>query len=474
MRGRRDPGSRAAAGVLAVLAVAGTLVLPAAQASAVESACPPPRCSEHSITLGRFPFRFNVLLPPGYDADARRYPVLYLFSGGAGGHGFYQDRWAWLLGTDLVDWTASLPANRQAIVVLPDHGAVFDSLDGTMRWETFHIRHLIPYVDANFRTIPDRAYRAIAGLSLGGYGAMHHAARHPDLFAAAGSFSGAPLHLGDPRWVALAQTMMVGLATVCPAYAGGDDPWLCGGYDPAPGSPIGPLGSYATHEVWWRGNDATELAGNLGGVEIFAGAGNGVPCDAEDARVLAAGGRTEDGEIVYSHLESGAEPQLRDFSAALTRAGVPHTTHVRSCGIHSWRYFWRDLAAFWPRMFAAFGSPPPASFDHRAVEAAFEGWGWRFEADPHRAAEFLDVANASCSGLGLRGSGRTTVTTARCFRPGARVLVDGVPHRADASGRVRFGVDLGPAHPHQQFTPAAHALEAAGGYWRSHRVRLRG
>ena len=62
---------------------------------------------------------------------------------------------------------------------------------GPPKWETYHVGQLIPYVDAHYPTVAARGGRAIAGLCMGGFGAMSYAARHPDLFVAAASFSGA-------------------------------------------------------------------------------------------------------------------------------------------------------------------------------------------------------------------------------------------------------------------------------------------
>src|SRR5206468_9699510 len=62
---------------------------------------------------------------------------------------------------------------------------------GPPKWETFTIGELVPWVDATYRTSARRAGRAIAGLSMGGFSAMSYAVRHPDLFAAASSYSGA-------------------------------------------------------------------------------------------------------------------------------------------------------------------------------------------------------------------------------------------------------------------------------------------
>jgi len=82
---------------------------------------------------------------------------------------------------------------------------------GPSQWETFHITQLIPYIDSVFRTNSTKAQRAIAGISEGGFGAMSYAARHPGLFAAGASFSGAPdidrdVALRIPATVVIEQT----------------------------------------------------------------------------------------------------------------------------------------------------------------------------------------------------------------------------------------------------------------------------
>jgi pimeloyl-ACP methyl ester carboxylesterase len=84
------------------------------------------------------------------------------------------------------------------IVVMPDGGAMgwyTDWYAGDRpvqpRWETYHVGELVPWIDATYRTIAARRGRAIAGLSMGGFGALSYAARHPGTFAAAASFSGA-------------------------------------------------------------------------------------------------------------------------------------------------------------------------------------------------------------------------------------------------------------------------------------------
>jgi hypothetical protein len=131
----------------------------------------------------------RVLLPGGYASSGeRRYPVLYLL------HGSVDDYRSWTDKGDAEHLTAGLPM----IVVMPDAGSggfysdwYNNGAGGPPEWETYHVRELIPWIDAHYRTIASRAGRATAGLSMGGFGAMTYPSRHSDLFVAAASFSGA-------------------------------------------------------------------------------------------------------------------------------------------------------------------------------------------------------------------------------------------------------------------------------------------
>lgn len=127
---------------------------------------------------------FNVLLPADYSSSLRRYPVLYLL------HGYGDNHTTWSTWTNLSGYAA----NREMIVVMPDGSRSFfinSAANPEARFEDFIIAELIPYVDSQFRTIPLRRARAIAGNSMGGYGAMILGLKHPGMFAAIGSFSGA-------------------------------------------------------------------------------------------------------------------------------------------------------------------------------------------------------------------------------------------------------------------------------------------
>lgn len=114
-----------------------------------------------------------------------RYPVVYLLNG-------YDGNYA--------QWTKTAPQlaktadDLKMIFVYPDGGKnswYFDSpLDSSMQYESYIIKEVVPYVDANFPTKANPKSRAITGLSMGGHGGLYLAIRHSDVFGAAGSTSG--------------------------------------------------------------------------------------------------------------------------------------------------------------------------------------------------------------------------------------------------------------------------------------------
>ncbi|WP_419999121.1 alpha/beta hydrolase [Streptomyces boninensis] len=135
------------------------------------------------------PVRVRVYLPSGYTPSAD-YPVLFLLHGGA---------------TDYLQWSTSgdikktvADAGFKGIVVMPEGGksGFYNDWRGhtygnfAPLWETFHIKQLVPWVDANFGTSGTKSGRAIAGVSMGGYGALKYAAQYGTLFSAVGDLSG--------------------------------------------------------------------------------------------------------------------------------------------------------------------------------------------------------------------------------------------------------------------------------------------
>lgn len=130
---------------------------------------------------------YSVVLPPEYhaaEARAKRFPVLYLLHGLTG---HYSD---WLSKSKLADHAA----RYQFIVVTPEgnNGWYTDSnVAPTDKYETYIIKELIPEVEKRFRAVASREGRAVAGLSMGGYGALKFGLKHPEMFALAASLSGA-------------------------------------------------------------------------------------------------------------------------------------------------------------------------------------------------------------------------------------------------------------------------------------------
>lgn len=128
---------------------------------------------------------YRVIVPPDYETDKTQgFAVIYLLHGLTG----HFDNWADK--TKLKEYAA----NYQFIIVMPegDNGWYSDSASAPDdRYESYIARELIPEIDKNFRTLPDRNHRMIAGLSMGGYGSIKFGLKYPQMFALVGSFSGA-------------------------------------------------------------------------------------------------------------------------------------------------------------------------------------------------------------------------------------------------------------------------------------------
>lgn len=123
----------------------------------------------------------SAIVPEGMPGP---FPVLYLL------HGLSDDSTTWVRRTNIERYVESLPI----IVVMPDGGRGWytDSASvSTAAFETFIVRDLVRFVDTALNTVPERKGRAICGQSMGGFGAFKIALKHPDLFCAAASMSGA-------------------------------------------------------------------------------------------------------------------------------------------------------------------------------------------------------------------------------------------------------------------------------------------
>jgi putative tributyrin esterase len=144
-----------------------------------------------SVSLGSGQIA-TILLPTTYAQSSRRYPVLYLLHGGGQDHLAFATR----------SWFRPL-ASREMIVVTPSVGDswyVNSVADPKAKYEDFVVKDLVEYVDSRYRTVASREGRAVAGVSMGAWGAMLLGLKHPQLFGAIGAFS-APFGISrqDPK-----------------------------------------------------------------------------------------------------------------------------------------------------------------------------------------------------------------------------------------------------------------------------------
>ncbi len=262
------------------------------------------------------PVQVRLLLPAGFTegsvakgaSDA--YPVLYLLHGGGGE---YTD---WTTNTHVEAWTA--PTNL--LVVMP--GAASSAVDGWYtdwqgngaagrpQWETFHLDELSQLLERNWHAGPDRA---VAGLSLGGYGSIIYAERNPGFFKAAASYSGvldvtAYLQHEPDRYAA--------------------DIW-------------GDDGS--GHPTLADTNPINDVAA-LDGTDLYISFGNGEP------------GPLDPPNTDYDELEAWVGEGDESFLGALDAAGVPATVDDYGPGTHSWNYWDRELRSSLPLLMNAVGA----------------------------------------------------------------------------------------------------------------------
>jgi S-formylglutathione hydrolase FrmB len=375
------------------------------------------------------PANVRVLLPSGYAAHPhRRYPVLYLLHGTSG---------------RAADWTTlggaeATTAGKPLIVVMPDIGLDGDGggwctnwPDGMYRWETFHIDQLVPWVDANLRTIRARGSRAIAGLSQGGFCSMSYAARHPDLFGVALSYSGAP----DIAYDSAAQLLVTPVINATETFL-----------DQVPPNSI--FGSRLDNEINWAAHDPTTLAGNLRDTRMMLFTGNGQPGPFDHGVNVGA-----------DAIEAGVHELTMLFHNRLKTLGIPSFYDDYGKGTHSWPYWARDLKQSIGPLMADFAKPVtvPGAVSYKSADQSYSIYGWTVAM--HRAVrEFSALSDASRGGFTLYGSGSATVTTPPTLKPGRLYTVSITSMTGTRSLRLRparrmltLAVPLGPSNTVQEY-----------------------
>ncbi|MGH9702720.1 MAG: alpha/beta hydrolase, partial [Candidatus Acidiferrales bacterium] len=238
--------------------------------------------------------RYCALLPPSYDTGkSSHYPVLYYLHGLGENEQMFVSSDGWQLIEDLRDQGKI----GEFLIVTPDADRTFyiNSREGRTRYEDFFIREFLPYIERRYRIQPGRAHRGIAGISMGGYGALRFAFRYPQLFSSVSVHSPALLEkfpaiaVSNPRHSQVVR--MMGTAF---------------------GSPPDP--------AYWDRNTPFALArtSRPSGLKIY------LDCGTED--------------------EYGFNAGAQQFHDLLSARGIPHEFHLYPGG-HDWQYFASHLPA---------------------------------------------------------------------------------------------------------------------------------
>jgi alpha-glucoside transport system permease protein len=338
-RRRPQPGRHAGTAVTLALLTAGMAACTPSQAP--QAVGPPdrparvvatqvlgPRVRDLTVdspALGRSA-KVRLLLPRRFQAQPnRRWPVLWLL------HGCCDTYQSWTRSTDVEE----LAGLADVLVVMPEAGEVGFYSDwygrgqgGPSRWETFHLTELRQLLERDWRA---GNRRVVAGLSMGGLGAMAYAARHPGMFRAAASYSGL-LHTryqGDP---------LPGPRMIQDLLRQFDE------------DPDALWGDPRRHGDLWAAHNPYDLAPRLRGVGLFVSVGNGQPGP------LDGPGTNRQ----LQQFEQALYPQNLAFVERLGQLGIPVRFDDYGPGIHNWPYWQRELHRSLPLLLGALQRPAAA------------------------------------------------------------------------------------------------------------------
>ena len=251
---------------------------------------------------------YCVLLPPSYDTDkTRRYPVLYFLHG----LGDNEQMFVHSGGMNLVEDLWENHSIGEFLIVTPQGGTSFyiNSQDGQRRYEDFLLQEFLPEMEKRYRAETGRGTRGVAGISMGGYGALHLAFRHPQLFAAVAVHSAALLSK-LPSVQAQQSPQIAGLERI-----------LANAF----GSPF--------NAAYWNQNDPLRIVrtANLAGLKIY------FDCGSADDYGFEVGAEALDKQLTLRH--------------------VPHEFHLYPGG-HDWEYFAEHLPESLKSASKSLGSSP--------------------------------------------------------------------------------------------------------------------
>ena len=324
-----------------------------------------------TVTEGPRPLYCYVRLPDGYDQyKGRRYPVLWLLHGANG---------------DATRWNLDDFAGLNAILVMPE-GGVFgmytdwynDGAFGTPQWATYQLDYVRDEIHKRFRILPERRWHAIAGISMGGQGALRFASLLPGYFGSVAGWSPAFANTQAPEAV-------FGI----PAVTGYAYEAIFGPAD----------GAYAT------GMSPFALAANMEHTRVYLLSGDGNNCPGDPMTA------TFDLDVI---TEKAIRHQQAPYAAELRAAGADVTTR-EPCGVHTFGVWTRaiaDVRATWG--FFAPVAESPRQWTYRTAALSGEMWGldFSFAEHPTELAEFTRDGTR----LFATGTGTVTITGARGCR----------------------------------------------------------
>ncbi|MFF4866502.1 alpha/beta hydrolase [Streptomyces sp. NPDC001231] len=271
--------------------------------------------SVRSAALGGRTVKVRLLTPDGWNPGDRRqhWPTLWLL------HGCCGDYTSWTALTDV----ARIDSLRNVLVVMPEAGWNGWYSDwwnhgqgGDPAWETFHTVELRQLLERDWAA---GGNRVVAGLSMGGQGALLYAARHPGMFKATAAYSGSAHPLLNEESVSRIMGFFAG--------QGGD--------------PLRVWGDPAAQRGIWEAHDPYYLAKRLKSVPVYLSCGDGT------TGPLDSPGST-------SALEADFNRQNHVLAAELERVGAKHvTTNFYGPGTHGWAYWQRELHASLPMLLGA-------------------------------------------------------------------------------------------------------------------------
>lgn len=328
--------------------------------------------------------RVNVLLPDGYDGD-RRFPVLYLLHG----HGDAYNDWADPDNGRVRDVAKGFPG----IIVMPEGDRGWytnwwnDGKRGSPGWERYHLRELISLTERRLKIRSARRWHAIAGLSMGGEGALFYASQRPGYFGSAASFSGT-ISIQRPEWPQAFDTQGERHQEV--------------------------FGDPDAQRFYWTGHNPTKLVDNLRHTRLFVGVGDGTPNPRSPDQVRNVTGQAAEREL---------REHSKDFVNAAEDVGADITYRPHQ-GIHDWPYWRRDLKAAIEWGFFSHVPKDPNSWTYETVAQRGVMWGLRFAFK--RSPGTLETFTRKRRTLNADGDGTVVIHS-----PTGKVLKERLPFSRD-------------------------------------------